>query len=968
MDRRQALARGTQLAFPGMTCIIEGEIGRGSNGVVYEGWYSDRLTAHLRHRVLVKELFPYAPEGGIERGADGSVCVEASARDTWDVHALSFRRGNEAHLALLARSPERIGANLNTFELNGTYYTVLGYTGGRSLQQALGGGSLKDHVRRTLGMLDALSAFHGAGCVHLDVSPDNVLLIGENGHEQVMLIDFNSVHDMEELRRGGAVYYSAKEGYTPPEVRTGATAEIGMTSDLFSVTAVFYRLIAGVPLTAMQMLRKSPPDVDGCPCMQDASAPVKTMVRQILRRGLAAVTRRRYQTIAEMHADLRELIDRIEGVGVTHWALWESGRHTVSKLIRQNASLAYLRGREEMYPLRCGDFSGSVPVQDALANIMGGAPSALLTAPGGMGKTTALLDAVERQSAQYAPGAAAVMYVPLYDYRFERDGGHYIIDKLLSGLHFRADTATYADARQALTALLDRPLTVRGEDKPTAVLLLDGLNEAEGDLSALMHEITLLAAKPGVRVIITSRTAHSELPLRQMTLLPLSDADVTAELGAKGLLLPESEEMRQLLRTPMMLSMFIRTAQAEETQLQPDSSDELLGAYLSALEEKETAALDDQSPEKWQIAAAIGLVLPALAACEKKDAASLLAATEKCWKLLHARRARKMYPAWTGHMQDIFGGAKDAEAWYGLMVHTLLWQRLGLLIRDDAKQYRVCHQIMEEYLRRLWHTGVGRAEKRRVRLRIGAGVLAVLLAVAGWGVWKAYFDLKPYPQVQAEMVMDQAVARYSAINDLRERLWRLAASVYTDDENRYILGEATWLDHYLVTSAGMLGTISLTTARMMVNSGDVMPWSRLPFDMEQFSVFVNDVEARCTRYNDYAQTLMFVHGVRAGESFRTRYPEQLMALLEVDQQIYDCLLRIICQPHLEGLEAEDKVLYDETMKAMGEYAHQETHFVTRTLQEEKALLASLMQQRTDIENEISASGVMVLQERNRNGK
>ena len=519
-----------------------------------------------------------------------------------------------------------------------------------------------------------------------------------------------------------------------------------------------------------------------------------------------------------------------------------------------------------------------------------------------------------------------------------------------------------------MTTLLDSPLVVRGEEKPTAVLLLDGLNEAEGDLSALMHEIVSLAAKPGVRVIVTSRTAHSELPLRQMALLPLSDGDVTAALGAKGLLMPESAEMRQLLRTPMMLSIFIRTAQAEASQLQLESADELLGAYLSALEEKETAALDDQSPEKWQIAAAINLVLPALAACGRKDAASLLAATEKCWRLLHARRARKLYPAWTGHMQDIFGGAKDAEAWYGLMVHTLLWQRLGLLLRDEAKQYRVCHQIMEEYLCRRWQSGVGRAEKRRIRRRIAAGVLAGLLALAGWGVWKAYFDLKPYPQVQAEMVMDQAVARYGAINDLRERLWTLADSVYTADENRYILGEATWADHYLVTSAGMFGTISLTTARMMVAGGDVMPWSRQPFDMEQFSLFVNDVEARCTRYNDYAQTLMFVHGVRAGESFRTRYPELLMTLLDVDQQIYDCMLRIICQPHLAGLEEHDKVLYDETLKTVGAYADQETHFVSRTLQEEKTLLASLMQRRTDIENEISASGVMVLQERNRNRK
>ena len=43
MDYRKALTAGNVLDFPGMSCTIETEIGRGSNAIVYRGSYPDRL-------------------------------------------------------------------------------------------------------------------------------------------------------------------------------------------------------------------------------------------------------------------------------------------------------------------------------------------------------------------------------------------------------------------------------------------------------------------------------------------------------------------------------------------------------------------------------------------------------------------------------------------------------------------------------------------------------------------------------------------------------------------------------------------------------------------------------------------------------------------------------------------------------------------------------------------------------------
>ena len=246
MDTRIRLDPGTILAFPGMKCTIESFAGQGSNSLVYLGTYPDAEQNSLLHRVLIKELFPYDAKGMIYRDRDsGDILCMPDAKPAQELHRLSFLRANQAHLKLLEHHPSETDGNINTFSLHNTLYSVLGYSGGRSLEKELqnsSGGTLMDHIKRIRGALDALEAFHNENLLHLDVSPDNILLIGEGARERVSLIDFNSVHTIDEIRSGESLYYSAKEGYTPPEIRAGKMTEIGFATDLFSLTAVFYLL------------------------------------------------------------------------------------------------------------------------------------------------------------------------------------------------------------------------------------------------------------------------------------------------------------------------------------------------------------------------------------------------------------------------------------------------------------------------------------------------------------------------------------------------------------------------------------------------------------------------------------------------------------------------------------------------------------------------------------------------------
>ena len=320
MDHRQALPPGTVLPFPSMSCTLDIELGRGSNAIVYMGSYPDLLNREEHHTVLIKELFPFHPKAAVFRGENGVISRAPEAQETWELHQRSFEYGNRIHLRLLEKHPDLTGANLNTFTLNETLYTVLGFTGGRSLQDAASGPEtdLRCLTTRMLSLLDALEAFHESGFLHLDIAPDNILLIGQENRERAMLIDYNSVYDLGSLSPDRPSYYSVKPGYTAPELRTGGTPSAA--SDLYAVAAVFYRCLSGAVLTPFQMSRPVPPDVSSCPCLESLPDTVCAMVRQILRRGLHALPKRRYQSIGDMREAFQELLDRIDGVGVTHWA------------------------------------------------------------------------------------------------------------------------------------------------------------------------------------------------------------------------------------------------------------------------------------------------------------------------------------------------------------------------------------------------------------------------------------------------------------------------------------------------------------------------------------------------------------------------------------------------------------------------------------------------------------------------
>jgi len=736
VDHRVPLKLHTELAFEGMLCHVEEVIGQGSNAIVYKGWYPDKLNPDQHHHVLIKELFPFHPQGKIWRGADGGIVVDPEARAHWDTHRESFLAGNEVHLRLLADHPDMVGGNLNSFFANGTLYSLLGYSGGRSLQAELNtsGHDLRRHTRLMLRLLEALEAFHKSGYLHLDISPDNIMLVGSGDSERIFLIDFNSAHVIGSRENA---YLSCKIGYSAPEVETGDPDAIGFASDLYSVAAVFYRCLMGRSLTLEETLRPKAPDGKDSLCLKDMQETVVSMAGRILKKGLHTLPEKRYRSIGQMRLAFAELMDRIDCVGVTHWSLWENGKQSVEELIRVNPSLRYVKEANKLYPIRLKG-GESVTLSRYLEETLSPeGSSSLIVAQGGMGKTTLLLHTAMLHSKRYSPSSPAVFYISLNGWKVSNT--NYIKNQILMSLRFKREMNDYDSAMHALQQLLQQPLKTRTGEVPAVLLLLDGLNEIRGEATALIREIQELRGLAGVRIIATSRNEMPALQLKTAELTPLEIEDIEAALGRNGLLIPQKQDVLQLLRTPLILSIYIQASEAGK-QLDIETEEELMHAYMDALLQKELKQLPKNAPEKWQIDVALNYVLPAIAAEVKKKnrpltERHLLKVVKKCQKTLRSWLAQKVFPQWIGHMRDIFHGTAGADEWFAVIIHELLWQRLGVLAKDAHGKYHIFHQAVSDYLARVYHA-------LAPRLRYSANPATIVALI--WCVIQLYTSCESY--------------------------------------------------------------------------------------------------------------------------------------------------------------------------------------------------------------------------------
>ena len=186
-------------------------------------------------------------------------------------------------------------------------YIVMEYVDGRTVRDLLQEGHrlLPERSLEVIdGVLRALEYGHQAGIVHRDIKPGNVM-VTRNGDVKVM--DFGIAWAMgdAQVTTNQTVQVIGTAQYLSPEQARGEL--IDARSDLYSTGCVLYELLTGRPpftgdspvVIAYQHVRENPvppsqvnPDV---PAWADA----------IVLKAMAKAPADRYQTAAEMRADLQ---------------------------------------------------------------------------------------------------------------------------------------------------------------------------------------------------------------------------------------------------------------------------------------------------------------------------------------------------------------------------------------------------------------------------------------------------------------------------------------------------------------------------------------------------------------------------------------------------------------------------------------------------------------------------------------
>lgn len=312
-DKRKLLNLGDMLLLGGVTYKIESIKGCGGSTIVYHASYEDQLNAGCRHHVLIKELFPYHPKGDIYRNEHNEICCRGDGVRVMEHHRQSFYRGNQANLSLLEQIPEKISGNLNSFCAYGTFYSVLAVHGGRNLDMILeeeqADLTLRDTAEIVLKILAAVECFHESGILHLDISPDNILMLPE----QAFLIDYNSVWILDE-QEVKEYYFSEKTGYSAPEIRLREQKNIGYATDLYAVCAVWFRMLTGHSLTYEDIVenRLKKNLTHNLQIFRNESEDAVQKTIQIITKGLHVLARRRYQNVEQLRAEIKQLIQLID--------------------------------------------------------------------------------------------------------------------------------------------------------------------------------------------------------------------------------------------------------------------------------------------------------------------------------------------------------------------------------------------------------------------------------------------------------------------------------------------------------------------------------------------------------------------------------------------------------------------------------------------------------------------------------
>lgn len=271
-----ALPSGAQL---GQYRLIEAA-SQGGFGILYRAW-----DEKLNRPVAVKECFP------------ASICRRDPQTGVVRPHTESLRANYETALedvyeeaqTLAGLHHAQVVPVYDIFRAAGSLFYVMPWLEGGSLRDKIASGQTvpaEKTLRWLLSLLSALEYLHSRQIIHRDIKPGNIMFDADG---KPVLVDFGSA-----LNRATKVDTTTQGEFSPvyaaPEQVSGK-GKIGPWSDLYSLAATWYELLAGMqPEPAQQRL------------VQDDLRPLplgRTVLEQSIMQNLALEAPARCQSARE---------------------------------------------------------------------------------------------------------------------------------------------------------------------------------------------------------------------------------------------------------------------------------------------------------------------------------------------------------------------------------------------------------------------------------------------------------------------------------------------------------------------------------------------------------------------------------------------------------------------------------------------------------------------------------------------
>lgn len=186
--------------------------------------------------------------------------------------------------------------------VDGPMFLVMPLLGGGNLARRakLYAGNVDSTIRVAAAIADALAAAHGAGVIHRDVKPANLLFEAADGHD-VRLGDFGICLARDAPRETDTGEAMGPRGFMAPELEGGGRIDVSPSVDLYSLGKVIYFMLSGGVVVPREEHRSSRYD------LFQATGFRMQLLGALLDRLICHVERR-----ATSAAEVRDELHRIE--------------------------------------------------------------------------------------------------------------------------------------------------------------------------------------------------------------------------------------------------------------------------------------------------------------------------------------------------------------------------------------------------------------------------------------------------------------------------------------------------------------------------------------------------------------------------------------------------------------------------------------------------------------------------------